>query len=189
MELFAKGKRGVVYRNGTVCIKEKNPSSAVDTLANEAKFLQLLNKKGIGPKFIKYSGGKLFREFVDGEHIGKFLENEPKKEKIVSVIKQVLEQCRKMDLLGVNKTELTNPYKDILVTSDNKAVMIDFERCKESAKPQNVTQFLQYINRNKPMLEKKGIYINREELIGLGRAYKEKMDEESFEKILRAFAL
>ena len=188
MELFAKGKRGVVYRDGNVCVKEKNPSSAVDTLANEAKFLQLLNAHGIGPKFLKYEKGKLYREFVEGEQIGKFLENEPEKEKIVSVIKQVLEQCRKMDLLGVNKTELTNPYKDILVTPDNKAVMIDFERCRESKKPQNVTQFLQYIARNKPMLEKKGAYINREELIGLGRAYKEKMDENSFEGILRVFA-
>jgi len=189
MELFAKGKRGGVYRDGAVCVKERNPRSAVDTLKNEAKYLQVLNREGIGPKFIRYSDGKLYREFVDGEHIGKFLADESDRAKIISVIRQVLEQCRKMDLLGINKTELTNPYKDILVTPDNRAVMIDFERCREGAKPQNVTQFLQYIARNKPTLAGKGILIDKDELIRLGRAYKEKMDENSFEGILRVFAL
>jgi predicted Ser/Thr protein kinase len=184
MEIYAKGKRGVIYRQDNVCVKEKNPSSAVDTLKNEAEHLQVLNKKGIGPRFIKYSDGKLYREFVDGIRISDFFEQENDKEKIISVIKQVLEQCRAMDLLSINKKELTNPYKDIIITADNRAVMIDFERCTQTKKPKNVTQFLQYIIKNKPLLEKKRIYINREELIKLGRKYKEKGDEEKFQSII-----
>src|SRR4030042_2816861 len=146
MEVFAQGKRGVIYKDGSVCVKEKNPRAVVDTLANEAKYLRILNKKGIGPKFIKYEKGKLYREFVDGIRISVFFGQEHDKKNIISVIKQVLEQCRIMDLLGIDKRELTNPYKDILVNKSFKAVMIDFERCKESKKPKNVTQFLQYIN-------------------------------------------
>lgn len=201
MEIYARGKRGVVYKQGEVCIKEKNPRSAVDTLKNEAKYLKLLNEKAIGPKFINYSDGKLYREFIEGIRISDFFEQETdnnnsenywgeksnkisNKEKIISVIKQVLEQCREMDLLGINKKELTNPYKDILVTPDNKAVMIDFERCHETKKPKNVTQFLQYINRSKPTLEKKGIMVDKEEMIKLGKEYKEKNDKESFNNIL-----
>jgi len=63
--------------------------------------LKILNKEGIGPKFINYSGGKLFREFVEGEHIGKFLENETDAKKIISVIRQVLMQCRKIFYLPI----------------------------------------------------------------------------------------
>ncbi|MBN2053233.1 hypothetical protein JW756_07045 [Candidatus Woesearchaeota archaeon] len=185
MELFAKGKRGVIYSEGNDCIKEKNPRSIVDTLENEAEYLKMLNKKNIGPKFIKYENGKLYREFVDGIRISDFFEQEENKEKIISVIKQVLEQCREMDLLGIDKKELTNPYKDILVTSDNKAVMIDFERCKESKKPKNVTQFLQYLARSKPILEKKGILINKEEIIRLGKRYKTKPNKENFKNIIK----
>jgi putative serine/threonine protein kinase len=185
MEVYAKGKRGVIYKDGGLCIKEKNPRSAVDTLANEAQYLQLLNKKGIGPRFIKYEDGKLFRQFVEGIRISEFFEQEYDKENILSVITQILEQCREMDLMGIDKKELTNPYKDILITTDNKAVMIDFERCKESKKPQNLTQFLQYIIKNKPTLEPKGIMINKDELIRLGREYKENPDEESFDKIIK----
>jgi predicted Ser/Thr protein kinase len=183
MEIYAQGKRGVIYKEDRVCIKEKNPRSTVDALGNESKYLKVLNKKNIGPKFIKYEQGRLYREFVDGIRISEFFEQETDKKKIIDVIIQVLEQCRQMDLLGMNKKELTNPYKDILVTPDNKAVMIDFERCHETKKPKNVTQFLQYINRSKPTLEKKGIIIDKQEMIKAGKEYKSKPDRENFNKI------
>lgn len=187
MQVYAKGKRGIIYKKGKVCIKVKNPDAAVDTLENEARHLRILNKKGIGPKFIKYEdykGRKLYREFIEGVKIKDFLEQEKDKRKIISVLKQVLKQCREMDLLGVDKKELTNPYKDILITKQDKAVMIDFERCRETKKPKNVTQFLQYIARNKEVLKNKGVRIDKKELIKLGKKYKSQ-EEKSFDKIIR----
>jgi len=187
MELYAKGKRGIIYRKGKVCIKVKNPRSSADTLRNEAKYLQILNKKGIGPRFISYKNKKLCTEFIKGIIIKNFLEKENKK-KILDVLRQVLEQCRQMDLLGINKKELTNPYKDILVTNNNKAVMIDFERCRQSKKPKNVTQFIQYIAKNKEVLGKKGIIIDKNDLVRLGKEYKEGFDEKSFKRIIIAIS-
>ncbi len=184
MELFARGKRGIIYRDGNLCIKEKNPESAVDTLANEAEFLKLLNTKGIGPKFISYADGKLSREFVEGEPLGKFLAAEGGRKKTISVLRQVLMQCREMDLLSINKTELTNPYKDVIVDGKGRAVMIDFERCKKTAKPQNVTQFLQYIARNASGLEMKKIPVDKNQLIEMGKGYKSLPSEKSFRRIL-----
>lgn len=185
MEVYAKGKRGIIYKKGDVCIKVKNPRSAVDTLKNEAKYLKILNKKRIGPKFIKYEDKKLYRKFIEGVTIKEFLEKENDKKKIIQVLKQILKQCREMDLLRINKEELTNPYKDILITKKSKAIMIDFERCKQVEKPKNVTQFLQYIARNKEVLEKKNIMIDKNELIKLGKRYKENPDKKNFKKIIR----
>jgi len=189
MEVYARGKRGVIYRDGAVCIKEKNPKSAVDTLGNETAYLELMNKKGIGPRFIKFEKGKLHRDFVEGIRISDFLEQEKDKQRIIGVLKQVLRQCREMDKLKINKKELTNPYKDIIITPDNTAVMIDFERCRKTAKPKNVTQFLQYINRNKRELGKKGINIDTGKIMELGKGYKEKSSEESFDKIINFFSI
>ena len=64
------------------------------------------------------------------------------------------------------------------------AVLIDFERCKETAKPQNVTQFLQYIAKIKSTLEKKGLIISREDLSSLGKAYKTSLSDKDFGKII-----
>jgi putative serine/threonine protein kinase len=184
MELFAKGKRGLIYKDGNVCVKMKNPKSAVDTLRNEAEFLKILNKKNIGPKFIKYGDGKLYREFVNGVPIQKFLDSENISKKMIAVLKSVLKQCRAMDLLNINKTELTNPYKDIII-SDGKPTLIDFERCKKTNKPQNVTQFLQYIARNQENLARNDIIIDKEKLFSLGKDYKHSPCEKTFRKILQ----
>jgi release factor glutamine methyltransferase len=186
-EAFAKGKRGLIYREGKVCIKERNPDSKKDSLANEAEFLQILNKKNIGPGFISFDGKQLKREFVEGIEMGCFIETSGKKT-IISVIRQVLMQCREMDKMGINKTELTNPHKDIIITREKKAVMIDFERCKRSDKPQNVTQFLQYITRKKGDLESRGIKVSRERLITLGKAYKDSFEDKTFKNIMDSFA-
>ncbi|MFH0870344.1 MAG: HemK2/MTQ2 family protein methyltransferase [archaeon] len=187
-EIFAHGKRGLIYIEGDVCIKEKNPDSAVDTLKNEAEFLKILNRKNIGPKLIKYEDKKLYREFIEGEPLGKFLAKEEDKRKIISVLLQILEQCRKIDLLGINKTELTNPYKDIIITPENKAVLIDFERCKMTEKPKNVTQFLQYIAKNSALLSAKGIILDRNRIILLGKRYKDSSSSASFSNISDLFS-
>ncbi len=184
-KVYAKGKRGIIYKQGDTCIKEHNPSAAVNTIRKEADWLKRLNKHRIGPRFIKYEHGKLHRRFVKGTHIKDFLDEEEDKKKIISVLKQVLDQCRKMDELGINKKELTNPCKDIIITWDNKAVMIDFERCYKTSKPKNTTQFLQYIARNKELLESRGLSVDKKRLISLGRDYKTNPGNITFSKIIR----
>jgi len=74
------------------------------------------------------------------------------------IIKNILEQCRIMDKLKINKKEFHKPIKHIIVYK-NKPVMIDFERCYYAEKPKNVTQFCQFISSGVVMelLEKKAI--------------------------------
>ncbi len=187
---LAKGKRGLTYTaeiNGqTILIKTKNPDSDADTIKNEAEFLKKLNTEGIGPKFIAYEKGKLIREYVEGIRIDEAIEQLGTKE-ISNILKQVLNQCRKMDLMGINKQEMTNPYKHVLITKEGKAIMIDFERCKETKKPKNVTQFCQYLAKPiiREQLEKKGIRYEAEKIKELATEYKRRnYSEEIFKKII-----
>ena len=75
-EYLAKGKRGEVFlrdeKGKKVLVKIKNPKSDVDTIANEARFNELLNKKGIGPQFLSYDKDELVREYVVGEEFRKW---------------------------------------------------------------------------------------------------------------------
>jgi release factor glutamine methyltransferase len=185
-QAFGKGKRGLIFRQGSVCVKEKNPVSKADTLANEAAMLSIVNKRGIGPKIIDFDGIKLKRKFIDGIPLEQHLEQASKSAAVI-VLKNILSQCRALDLLNINKTELTNPYKDIIVTSDNKPVMIDFERSKKSLKPQNVTQFLQYIAKKKLLLSDKGLLIDKESIMMLGRKYKESYSADAMQEIISIF--
>lgn len=164
-EFLARGKRGVVYKalwkGKVVAVKEKNPESkAINRIENEANFLRILNQHGIGPKLLHFDGSCLILEFIEGERIEKYVQMRFKAN-ILAVIRKILEQLKILDKLGINKTELTRPYKDLLVR-DGEPVLLDFERCKKTIRPQNVRQFEQFLRSKRISLlfEKKGISLD-----------------------------
>nr|MBA4404714.1 hypothetical protein [Nanoarchaeum sp.] len=145
VQYFAKGKRSIVYTgeyNKTkVAIKTKSPESkAVDRLANEANYLRLLNKHKIGPKLITSGKDYIIYKFVQGELFIDYI----KRNKDFEIIKKILEQCRTLDKLKINKLEFTHPIKHIFIEK-NKITIIDFERCYKTNNPKNVTQFCQFL--------------------------------------------
>lgn len=189
-KLLAKGKRGKVYTYRSsvdgeeVCVKELNPDTdAKDVIHKEAKFLRMANEHGIGPKLLKEEDDKVVMEFVQGERILDFLERSDK-EGIVKVIRDSLDQARELDRIGINKYELTNPYKHIIVNNE-KPVMIDFERCHEVKNPKNVTQIVQFLTSGKvkTILKEKDIDVEEEELRDLAKKYKQKYDDKLFDEI------
>lgn len=186
MTEFAHGKRGVVFveeRDGQrVLIKRRNPKSAIDTIANEAKFTKLLNERDIGPQFISYENGELVREFVDGEELRDWL---PKatREEAVRVLREVLRQCRVMDRVGIDKLEMTRPWKHILITA-GAPIMIDFERCRETQTPKNVTQFVQFLTSTAvvALLKAKGVEMDSGALRELAKEYKSNIKNNNHRK-------
>ena len=171
LEEFAKGWRGVVYvglyKGKKVGIKKGK------TVKNEFKWLKKLNKYSIGPKVVGFDG-RLVYEFVEGERLIDLIERKDKRVK--RVILTVLRKMRKMDKLKVNKEEMHNPVKHIFVGRSVK--MIDFERCRETEKPKNVTQFCQFLMRKKLVSKK---------IIKVLKNYKKSYSEKDFKKILEFF--
>ena len=182
MEFLARGKRGEVfltqYKGKTVVVKQVRPTSqALSTLENEAGWLQRVNTEHIGPKFFKLEEGKLFMEYIQGVPIGEYVEKHPLS---TALAKEILDQCCVLDKLHVNKFEMHHPTKHILIKagkpSRKTVVMIDFERCRWTEKPKNVTQFVQFLQRYTPFKEK-----NVSELL---KQYKEKQDMKTYKLLL-----
>jgi len=174
LKYLAKGKRSEVYigdyRKKKIIIKKSKRAKI------EAKWLKILNKYQIGPKFIFLGKNYLVYEFVKGERI---LEH---KGNIKKIIKKVLEQCRKMDKLGINKKEMQNPYKHILIDK-NKVKMIDFERCYYSKKVKNVTQFCQFLR------EKIFRKLDKKKLVEILKNYKKNPSDKNYSEILEFLKL
>jgi len=176
---------------------ERGESKAIERISNEAKWLKKLNQHGIGPRLFlyqksyqkSYPKSYLILEFIEGELILDWIQKkETSKSEIREVLVNILRQCFALDELGVNKGEMHHPLKHVIVNKKNRPVMIDFERCKETDKPQNVTQFVEFISRIKQDLAKKDFSINSEELQELGKEYKTKFSESSLEKIIKQFS-
>ena len=173
-----------------VVVKEKRADSgAIGRMENEAYWLRRLNKSRIGPRFC-YSGKDfVVMGYVPGIRIIEWLENHSKGE-TNGVLAEILGQCRELDLLGVNKEEMHNPYKHVLVRG-KKVTMIDFERCRFVASPQNVRQFCQFLmSKNiSALLRQKGIVFDSSRLIAILKDYKEDDSDRNFKRVLQALSL
>lgn len=171
---LAMGKRGVIYtftkNNIKYAIKIKNPDSkAKERIRNEAKYLKLLNKYNIGPELAKAKDNYIIYKFIPGN----LLKNQkPTK----AQIKQILTQCHKLDRLKINKMEMHHPLKHIIL-KNNKAYLIDFERCYKTNHPKNTTQFCQY-------LMGQNLLKNKTKLKQILKQYKKQQSEDNFNKIL-----
>ena len=180
MKYFSKGKRGKIYLIKDKAIKK----GLVIHIKNEVKWLKILNKYGIGPKLISYKNSYFTYKFVKGKFILNYIKDN-NKNKIKKVFINVLKQCRVLDKLKINKKEMHNPYKHIIISK--KVVMIDFERCYITRKPKNVSQFCQFLISNylKDSLKEKKIKINKKELISKVKDYKKSYFDKEFIEILK----
>ena len=197
---FARGKRGLAYTallNGErVLVKVRNPDATVDTIAHEAMMLKRVNEAGLGPRFIAFDerSGELVREFIDGAEICDALEN-MNKAQIKQLLIEIFKQCRKLDILLLNKEEMTRPYKHLLVTTKRSkyrrkgdVVQIDWERCRHSRDPKNVSQFAQTLYHGKIgmiLKEKEALSDDKKNmLLVLIKRYKQKLNNDIFYEIV-----
>jgi release factor glutamine methyltransferase len=166
-----------------VAIKvEYSESKAINRINNEIKWLKVLNQKGIGPKLLFYGKKYFVYKFVEGEFILDWLGKSKKKE-VLNILNDVLNQCFVLDKLSVNKEEMHHPFKHVIIDSSGKPVMLDFERCNQTKKPKNVTQFVEFICRIRVELKKKKIIIDITKLRELASEYKKEISGRSLEKI------
>ena len=163
-----------------------------------------MNKKKIGPKLLLYDKDYFVYGFIEGIGILDFIKTSSKKT-IIKIIKNLLNQLFVMDQLKINKEEMSHPHKHIIIDKKSKPhlidakkskisgisktvpVLIDFERCRKTVKPSNVTQFCDYLISDNILktLKIKNIKINKNEMIELAKKYKRSINENNFKKILK----
>ncbi|MBS3177021.1 methyltransferase [Candidatus Woesearchaeota archaeon] len=185
---FAKGKRGILYsaikNKKRYVIKTKHPESkAQNTIENEARWLKKLNKYNIGPKYKEHGPYCVIYEYAPGIFIEEWIEKSKKRE-ILKMVIACIRQCRTMDVLKMDKEEMHNPFKHIVI--QDKPVFLDFERARYTLTPKNVTQFCQYLSAEKIQvpLRKKGIELNKEKIRNFAQEYKQDYDQKTFNKIV-----
>jgi HemK-related putative methylase len=183
-----EGERGIVYTamegKTKLAIKIKKPSShSVGRIENEGNTLKKVNKKGIGPKLIKATKDMVVYKYVEGVYLKDWLQK-PLKTKLKPLLKDLLNQGRTLDKMGISKEEMHRPLTNAIVTKNHKVVLIDFERTRPTEKPHNVTQLTQFLWVWRKTLKKYGIKIREKRLRELAKAYKATPTDENFKAII-----
>ena len=189
VEYLSKGKRGIVlqgkYDGDRVAIKIAQNALQASVVSKEMLFLKKVNAFDIGPRFIIGNDRFLVMEFIDGERILDYFSDASRKEKI-AICKKVLEQLYLLDCNGINKLELTNPYKHILIMKgllQRKPVLIDFERSQFATFPQNVTQFMQFLQGDS-FTSDRVVHGDSEKIMKLLQEYKFSRSRKCFDALL-----
>ena len=163
-------------------------------MKNESVLLKLVNSVNVGPKMIDVSKNFLVMEYIEGKKFSDWIEmlkGSGSAKQLKSTIRNVLEDCYRLDQIGFDHGELSNISKHVIV-GKNKVVLIDFESSSTKRRPSNVTSITQafFIGSGIAKHAQK-IYKNssKEKIIFALKSYKQDKTRDNFEKLLKILKL
>lgn len=147
--VLGKGCVGIV---ALACVKGRKAALKIRRVdADRAKMqreAQLLNKANsaqVGPKLLAASRNLMLMQFVDGNLLPAWLAKKPDEAKAKKVIREILEQCFRLDEIGLDHGELSHAPKHVIVDKRGKPFIVDFETASVNRRPSNITSICQYL--------------------------------------------
>jgi len=182
LSILGKGVVGIVVMglrgNRRVAVKIRRVDARRASLTHEAEHLKSANSIGVGPKCLGGTADVLAMEFIEGLSLPLWLESlkgKGRRARVRHVVKPLLEQCVRMDAYGLDHGELSRAHKNVIVSNDNHARILDFESASVMRRPSNFTSLTQYLflggSIAKKMIRVLGP-VNRDELLKCLRHYK-----------------
>ena len=194
--VLGKGCVGIVtiaYRNGEkVALKIRRVDADRARMQQEAKMLKKANSVHVGPRLLGVSKNFLLMQFIDGDLLPKWMEKRKQKALMVKILREVLEQCWRLDIAGLDHGELSHAPKHIIIDKKSKPFIVDFETASLNRKSSNVTSICQFLFISGVVAEKVAEKLggkNKNAIIDVLRRYKSDRTRENFETVLEACGL
>ncbi len=192
--VLGKGFVGIVviaHVNGQrVAVKILRRDAGREDLLHEASMLSKANSMDVGPRLFAASKNFILMQLVDGTLLANWLKTNKNVTPTKIILREVLEQCFKLDQSGLDHGELSKAPKHILVDKSPKPFIVDFETASINRKVANVTavcQFL-FIGKNTTARIISDILGVREmpKIIDALKNYKKNKNKQNFERIVEA---
>jgi putative serine/threonine protein kinase len=159
-------------------------------LQHEAEMLAKTNSVNVGPKLMSVSTNFLLMQFIDGDLLPDWLETHREKEHVRGILSEVLEQCWRLDEIGLDHGELSKAPKHLIVDKEQEPFIVDFETASVNRRTANVTSVCQFLFTSggavaRMVAETLGER-NSEEIVRALRIYKNHKTRENFDQALQA---
>jgi len=192
--VLGKGFVGIVvtaHLDGQrVALKIRRVDADRLSLQHEAQMLVKANSVQVGPKLVSVSKNFLLMQLIDGAVLPDWLEAHREKEHVHGVLNDVLEQCWRLDNIGLDHGELSKAPKHLIVDKQQKPWIVDFETASIDRKPANVTSVCQFLFTSGGAVARAVAEVlgerNRKEIINALRLYKNDRVRENFDRVLQA---
>ncbi len=190
--VLGKGFVGIVviaHLNGKrVAVKIRRADADRADLLHEARMISKANTVNVAPKLIASSKNFLLMQLIDGDLLPNWLKTNKDTTAVKQVLMEVLEQCFRLDQVGLDHGELSKAPKHLLVDKTQKPFIVDFETASVERRVANVTAVCQYLFAGNSTASKILAEIfgerNRSELIDVLKAYKKNKTRRCFEGLV-----
>lgn len=194
-KVLGKGYVGVVVLAHLNSVKAALKIRRVDAgrreMSREAKMLKLANGVHVGPKVLAATENFLLMEFIEGHLLPKWVSNK-EAGTVVKVLRSLLEQCWRLDQMGLDHGELSRAPKHVIVDKENRPHIVDFEAASTSRRPSNVSSICQFLfigSRTARDIEKKLGETAVTKIVKALRTYKKTNLREDFLRVLESCKL
>lgn len=194
--VLGKGCVGVVviaYIDGErAALKVRRVDADRSGMQREAEMLEKANSAGVGPRLLGVSKNFLLMQFIDGDLLPKWLEKRKGKAEVRKVLRDVLEQCWRLDEAGLDHGELSHAPKHIILDQKDEPFIVDFETASVNRKPSNVTSICQFLFISGAVADEVAVELGGKDekaIIDALKNYKNDRTRENFGKVLQACGL
>ena len=192
--ILGKGCVGIVVKgytnDGKFAIKIRRVDSDRREMFHEGEMIKIANSVYVGPKFVVTSKNFLIMDLIEGKYFPEWIKSlEEKDQQILrQIIRNILDQCYRLDMVGLDHGELSNAPKHIIIDKKNVPYLIDFETASNKRRVSNVSSICQFFflgSQIAPIVkEKMENKINEKKLVETLRIYKQSLKRCDFEKII-----
>lgn len=195
LDVLGKGCVSVVVKavidDQIVALKIRRLDADRESMEREAEMLKVANSVGVGPKHIGSTKNYLLMDIADGiKIIDLIMKMDNKKSRIKSVALDVLEQCYKLDKIGLDHGELSNLTKHVIV--GDAITIIDFESASVKRRVANVTAATQCLFIGSAAARKVSRLLkigSKDEIIRSLQEYKSDKSRENLERLQKVLSL
>jgi len=152
LSVLGKGGVGIVVIGGKgnqrIAVKIRRVDARRASLIHEAELLKSANSLNVGPECLGGTADVLAMKFVEGLSLPLWLESlkvKGRRARVRSVVKPLLEQCVRMDAYGLDHGELSRAHKNVIVSNEDGATILDFESASLMRRASNFTSLAQYL--------------------------------------------
>jgi putative serine/threonine protein kinase len=149
--ILGLGTVGVVVRarvgENVRALKIRRTDANRPNMEQEVRITSMVNRLGIGPTVYDYTKDFMLMKLLDCVELEEWLRGvrgQGTREVVRTMVHSILNQCRKLDIMGVDHGQLSNLRKHAVV-AEGVPWIIDFESAGTSRRPKNVTTAAQYL--------------------------------------------
>ena len=116
-------------------------------MSEEVRITQMANRIGIGPAIYGHTRDMILMKLLESQEISEWLKGlrgKGARSRARALVHGLLNQCRKLDIMGIDHGQLSNLRKHALVAEGGPWI-IDFESAGTTRRPRNVTTAAQYL--------------------------------------------